>query len=87
MALGFYIHSSKLTWKWRGASYKTTILDIGPLISFHVNLGEGRDYMTGSTRAFYRIHVQILPEILVLARVDVKAPRPPDKEDSRHDGL
>ena len=24
------VHSSKLTWKWRGALYKTTILYIGP---------------------------------------------------------
>ena len=35
------LHSSKLTWKWRGAPYKTTILYIGPSMSFHVNLGEG----------------------------------------------
>ena len=35
------VHSSKLTWKWRAAPYKTTILYIGPLISFHFNLGEG----------------------------------------------
>ena len=35
------IHSSNFTWKWRGALYKTTILYIGPSISFHVNLGEG----------------------------------------------
>ena len=40
-ALTEALHSSKLTWKWRGAPYKTTILYIGPLISFHVNLGEG----------------------------------------------
>ena len=37
----FRIHSSKLTWKWRGAPYTTTIFYIGPLLSFHVNLGEG----------------------------------------------
>ena len=31
-----YLRSSKLTWKWRGASEKTTILYIGPFMSFHV---------------------------------------------------
>ena len=31
----------KLTWKWRGALYKTTILHIGPSMSFDVNWGEG----------------------------------------------
>ena len=35
------IHSSKLTWKWRGALNKFTILYIGPFMSFYVNLGEG----------------------------------------------
>ena len=35
--------SSKLTWKWRveRGSDKTTILYTGPLMGFHVNLGEG----------------------------------------------
>ena len=36
-----HIDSYKLTWKWRGAPYKTTILYIGPS-SFHVSLGEGK---------------------------------------------
>ena len=36
-----FLHSSKLTWKWRGALNKITILYIGPFMSFHVNLGEG----------------------------------------------
>ena len=36
------IHSSKLTWKCRGAPLKTTMLYIGPSMSFNVNLGEGR---------------------------------------------
>ena len=31
---------TKLTWKWREAHYKTTILYIGPSMSFHVNLGK-----------------------------------------------
>ena len=35
------LHSSKLTWKWRWALLRTTILYIGPFISFHINLGEG----------------------------------------------
>ena len=35
------LQSSKLTWNWRGASDKTTILYIGPSMSFQVNLGEG----------------------------------------------
>ena len=35
------IHSSKLTWKWRGAHYKATVPYIGPSMSFHVDLGEG----------------------------------------------
>ena len=35
------IPSPKLTWKWRGDPYKTTILYIGPSMSFHVNLGQG----------------------------------------------
>ena len=35
------LHSPKLTWKWRRGPYKTTILYIGPSMSFHVNLGEG----------------------------------------------
>ena len=34
------LDSPKLTWKWRGAPYKTTIPYIGPFMSFHVNLGE-----------------------------------------------
>ena len=38
------LHSCKLTWKWRGAPNKTTILYIGPSISFHVNLGEGKSH-------------------------------------------
>ena len=41
------IHSSKLTWKWRGAYYETTILYIGPSMSFHVNSGEGTSNHTG----------------------------------------
>ena len=40
--LKFEILSPKLTWKWRGAHYKTTILYIGPFMSFHVSLGEGK---------------------------------------------
>ena len=32
------VHSSKLTWKWRGALNKITVLYIGPFMSFHVNL-------------------------------------------------
>ena len=32
---------SKLTWKWRGASDKPTIIYKTPSRSFHVNLGEG----------------------------------------------
>ena len=39
--VGNQVHSPKLTWKWRGALSKTTILCIGPFICFHVNLGEG----------------------------------------------
>ena len=35
------IHSSKLTWKWRGAPYKTTILYIEPSSSFHFLLIQG----------------------------------------------
>ena len=35
------LHSSKLTWKWRGALNETTILYIGPFMSFQVKLGEG----------------------------------------------
>ena len=38
------LHSSKLPWKWRRAFYKTSILYIGPSISFHVNLDEGRAF-------------------------------------------
>ena len=34
-------YSCKLTWTCRGALNKTTILYIGPSVSFHVNLGEG----------------------------------------------
>ena len=34
------IHSSKLTWKWRGAPFKTTMLYIGPSAGFHVISGE-----------------------------------------------
>ena len=36
-----HLHSSKLTWKRRGAHYKTTILYKGLYMSFHVDLGEG----------------------------------------------
>ena len=36
------IDSSKVTWKWRGAQYMTTILCIGTSMSFHVNLGESK---------------------------------------------
>ena len=39
----FGLHSPELTWKWRGAPNKTTILYIGPSISFHFNLGEGKE--------------------------------------------
>ena len=39
------VHSSKLTWKWRRAPYKTSILYIGPSMSFHVNLGKGIRYL------------------------------------------
>ena len=35
------VHSSKLTWKWRGAPLKTTILYTGPSMGFHVNLVKG----------------------------------------------
>ena len=38
---GCQIHSPKLTWKWRRGPYKTTILYIGPSMSFHVNFGGG----------------------------------------------
>ena len=34
------LHSSKLTWKWRGALNEITILYIGPFVSFHVDLRE-----------------------------------------------
>ena len=34
----FRIHSSKLTWKWRGAPHQTTIPYAGPSVSFHVSL-------------------------------------------------
>ena len=32
------LHSSKLSWKRRGAPYETTILYVGPSMSFHMNL-------------------------------------------------
>ena len=35
------LHSSKLTWKWRGGPFKTTTLHTGPSMGFHANLGEG----------------------------------------------
>ena len=41
LGLNRNIHSSNLSWKWRGAPYKTTILYIEPSMSFRVNLGEG----------------------------------------------
>ena len=43
------VHSSKLTWKWRGSLQKTTILYVGPSVSFHVNLGEGVDFDSSET--------------------------------------
>ena len=43
---------SKLSWKSRGASYKTTILHIGPSMGFHVNLREGKEL--GIPKAPYR---------------------------------
>ena len=46
------LHSPKLTWKWRGAPYKTTILYIGPSMSFHVNLGEGKRAISAFFRAW-----------------------------------
>ena len=36
------LHCSKLTWRWRGAPFKATILYIGPSMGFHVNIGEGK---------------------------------------------
>ena len=36
---------SKLAWKWSMAPFKTTILFLGPSMSFHVNLGEGTNTM------------------------------------------
>ena len=44
----------ELTWNWRGAHYKTTILYIGPCMSFHVNLGEGRHQGFGTLRLHVR---------------------------------
>ena len=35
------LRSSKLIWKWRGAPDKTSVLYLGPSMSFHVKLGEG----------------------------------------------
>ena len=35
------LHSSKLTWKWRGTLNMITSLYMGPSMSFYVNLGEG----------------------------------------------
>ena len=45
------LHSSKLTWKLRGAPFKTTVLYKGLSMSFHVNLGEGRRTVIGSAAA------------------------------------
>ena len=39
--LAYVLHSSKLTWKWRGAPFEITIIFIEPSMGFHVNLGEG----------------------------------------------
>ena len=38
------LHSSKLTWMWRGALFKSAILYTGPSMSFHVYLGEGKEH-------------------------------------------
>ena len=48
------IHSSKLTWKWRKAPYKTNILYMGPPMSFHVNLGEGISQSMGERSLAFR---------------------------------
>ena len=37
----WHLHSSKLTWKWRGAALKTSILYVRPSVGFHVDSGEG----------------------------------------------
>ena len=43
------LHSSKLTWNWRVAHCKTTILSGGPSMSFLVDLGEG-NYLTSTLK-------------------------------------
>ena len=38
------VHSSKLTWTWRGVLNKIAVLYTGPFMSFHVDLGEGSSF-------------------------------------------
>ena len=53
------VHSSKSTWKWTGAPKKTTIVYIGPSMSFHVNLGEG---------------IRVLAKIIIYSRMAADVP-------------
>ena len=47
-----------LTWQWRGVSYKTTILYIGPSMSYHVKFGEGSTHAWRVMDACTNLHVE-----------------------------
>ena len=59
------VHSSKVTWKWRGALLKTTILCLRPATSFQLNFGR-----TNRTAVFLIV-------LLVLATLLVTTHEPP----------